>query len=139
MPLTRSDLQQLSALRLAEAQALLAAGLWDGAYYLAGYVVEYALKACVAKQTVAEEFPDKERAYKAFTHRIEDLVKLAGLRADRDKRSAADPEFQLNFAAAEEWDENARYERWDEAQARALVTAITDPTHGVLPWITAWW
>lgn len=46
MPSTavRSDFIQLVDLRLDEAKILLDHGKWDGAYYLAGYVVELALK-----------------------------------------------------------------------------------------------
>jgi len=40
----RKDLQNLARMRLAEANALLTAGLPDGAYYLAGYAVECALR-----------------------------------------------------------------------------------------------
>ena len=139
MPLTRSDFQQLADVRAAEAAALLAAGLWDGAYYLAGYAVECALKACVAKLTRAEEFPDKDRAYKAYTHKIEDLVVLAGLRDERNATATADPQFQANWNLVTEWKEEVRYDRRNEAQARALLNAITDPTHGVLPWIKHRW
>jgi hypothetical protein len=45
----RKDLQSLSRWRLLEARALLRAGLPNGAYYLAGYSIECALKACIAK------------------------------------------------------------------------------------------
>jgi hypothetical protein len=31
-------------------------------YYLAGYPVEFALKACIAKSTERHDFPDKRRA-----------------------------------------------------------------------------
>ncbi len=41
----RKDLQDLSKVRLKEATALLKAGLFGGAYYLAGYAVECALKS----------------------------------------------------------------------------------------------
>jgi len=47
----RKDLQTLSTIRLKEATALLKAGLFDGSYYLAGYSVECALKACIAPGT----------------------------------------------------------------------------------------
>ena len=47
MLVDRKDLQELSKVRLKEATALLKLGLFDGAYYLAGYAVECALKACV--------------------------------------------------------------------------------------------
>jgi len=37
------------------------AGFFDGAYYLAGYAVECAIKACIAKGTRRYEFPDKRK------------------------------------------------------------------------------
>jgi HEPN domain-containing protein len=49
--MTRRDFQALSATRLREARALLKTGNPEGAYYLAGYAIECALKACVAKKT----------------------------------------------------------------------------------------
>jgi HEPN domain-containing protein len=55
----RRDLQELSKVRLKEAKALLDLGLYDGAYYLAGYAVECALKAGIAKETRRHQFPDK--------------------------------------------------------------------------------
>ncbi|QDU18303.1 HEPN domain-containing protein [Urbifossiella limnaea] len=136
---TRADFQQLADVRAAEAAALIAAGLWDGAYYLAGYAVECALKACIAKMTVAEEFPDKERAYKAFTHDIEQLVKLAQLKDVRDDDAKADPEFRDNWNLVKGWAEDSRYARWTDLQARAILSAVTDPAHGVLPWIKRLW
>lgn len=141
MPLTRSDFHQLADVRAAEAAALLAAGLWDGAYYLAGYAVECALKACVAKLTKGEEFPDKDRAYKAFTHKIEELVELAELKKDRNDAVAADPTgtFGKYWDEVRRWKEDARYERRTEVQARGLWAAITDPTYGVLPWVKSRW
>jgi len=57
--LDRKDLQELSRVRLKEATALMQAGFFDGAYYLAGYAVECAIKACIAKGTRRYEFPDK--------------------------------------------------------------------------------
>jgi len=47
---------------------LFAAGRFSGAYYLAGYTVECGLKACVAKLTTPESFPDKELANAVYTH-----------------------------------------------------------------------
>jgi hypothetical protein len=53
-------LQRLAKERVAEAKILLAARKWSGAYYLVGYAVEFALKACIAKRVKAEDFPDKD-------------------------------------------------------------------------------
>jgi hypothetical protein len=72
--MTRTEFQELAEVRLKEAETLLAAGLWDGAYYLAGYAVECAVKACIAKGIGAEVFPDKEFANKCFTHVSHDCL-----------------------------------------------------------------
>ncbi len=55
--MNRMEFQGLAEIRIREAEILLAAGAWDGAYYLAGYAVECALKACIAKKTVEHSFP----------------------------------------------------------------------------------
>ena len=65
--MNRKDLQRLTRLRLAEARVLLAAAKYDGAYYLAGYAVECALKACIAKQIKRFDFPDKKLVIDSHT------------------------------------------------------------------------
>ncbi len=57
--MNRSDLQKLAVIRIKEAKLLLDNDAYEGSYYLAGYAVECALKACFAKQTKQYEFPDK--------------------------------------------------------------------------------
>jgi HEPN domain-containing protein len=49
--MNRDTLQRISNQRRREVAVLLEAGLYAGAYYLAGYAVECALKACIAKKT----------------------------------------------------------------------------------------
>lgn len=56
--MNRGELQALAIVRIKETRILLDAGCYDGAYYLAAYAVECALKACIARQIPAEEFPD---------------------------------------------------------------------------------
>ncbi len=58
-------------------------GLYEGAYYLAGYAVECAIKACIAKQTKRYDFPpDRRTVDKIYSHDLEDLIGLAELRND---------------------------------------------------------
>jgi hypothetical protein len=77
----RRDLQGLTRVRLAEARALLDAGLYDGAYYLAGYAVECALKACIARRTRIHDFPLKPSDVRGmYTHDSVGLVRAADLR-----------------------------------------------------------
>jgi len=61
------------------AEALLNAGQWSGAYYLAGYAVECGLKACIAKLTNEHDFPDKDVVNKSYSHKINVLLEVAEL------------------------------------------------------------
>ena len=137
---TRADFQQLADVRLAEAKALLDSGAWDGAYYLAGYAVEVALKACIIKIVMATDaFPDKRFSSDCYTHDIGTLVGLAGLKTAWDTATATDPYLSGNWGIAKEWSEQKRYHRISEAEARSLFDAVSDAAHGVLPWIKTQW
>ena len=137
--MNRADFQALAFLRVDDATALLAAGQWSAAYYFIGYAVECALKACIAKRTNQYDFPDKERANKSHTHRIEELVVQADLLIDRKADSAANPIRRLYWQTVEAWNEGSRYLTWSEQNARNLYDAINDPMKGVLTWIMAHW
>jgi hypothetical protein len=63
MAYNRTTFQQLAEARIGEAKLLLANGHPSGAYYLAGYAVEYALKA-----RIAEEFHEGEIPRLSFVH-----------------------------------------------------------------------
>jgi HEPN domain-containing protein len=75
--MNRADLQKLSNMRIREAKVLFAAEEYSGAYYLAGYAVECALKACIAKSVQRYDFPDKSLAQKSYVHDLKDLLRLA--------------------------------------------------------------
>ena len=135
----RRDFQSLSRVRAKEAEALLGFGLNDGAYYLAGYAVECALKACIAKGTRRHEFPDRKKVEASHTHKLGDLVKLANLEKARLNRITADSEFGRNRDLVQEWSEHSRYNRYSAADARALVAAVNDRRHGVVAWIKPHW
>jgi HEPN domain-containing protein len=137
--LTRAELQQLAKDRLGDAKVLLAGKRWAGAYYLCGYAVECALKACIAKLMKPEVFPDKVFAEKCWTHDLERLVTLAGLKDAKDADIAADAERKANWFTLKDWSESARYARPTKSKALALYEAVTDAKHGVLPWIKSHW
>ena len=135
----RRDFQQLASIRLREANALLAAGHWEGAYYLGGYVVECALKACIARRTERHEFPDKHRAQSSHTHRIKDLIRVAGIEEDLEAASKTDLQFAANWQAVEAWSEQSRYEPRTESDATNLLFALKEKKHGVLRWLKEHW
>lgn len=140
MSLNRTELQQLAEVRLVEAGALLGAGLWDGAYYLAGYAVECALKACILAhvERTGVIFEEKKFSEKCWTHDIEALIELAGLKPDLDADALANPALGTNRDVTKRWNESSRYSRKSESAARVLLDAIAG-TNGMLPWIKQRW
>src|ERR1700728_881454 len=95
---TRKDFQRLAELRAKEAATLSKTGNQQGAYYLAGFAVECALKACIAKKTRRHEFPaDKEYAGKVYTHNLDQLLKLAHLDAQLDSDMEGQPKLADNW------------------------------------------
>ena len=137
--MNRAGFQQLAELRLREAEALLAAGLPDGAYYLAGYSVECALKACIAKRTQLHDFPEKKLVNDSHTHNLKELLRLAELKTELDSVLDADPEMRSNLETVQDWSETARYQRKTVLDTIALLTAIESQEGGLLPWIRQRW
>ncbi len=137
--MNRNDLQSLSRTRLAEAKILLGAGRPDGAYYLAGYAVECALKACIARRTQRHDFPDKKSVDASYTHNLKDLIKVANLEEAREEEADRNPIFRGNWDLTQEWSEHSRYLRHGSEMARQLVEAIADRKHGVIAWLKRHW
>lgn len=131
----RRDLQELSKVRLKEARALMELGLYDGAYYLAGYAVECALKACIAKETQRHQFPDKKRVDLSHSHDLLQLIRVAGLEDQHRERVRSDPDFETNWEVVRRWSEQSRYRRHSHESAQALLVAISERRHGVITWI----
>lgn len=137
---TRIEFQQLAEGRLVEAKALLDLGLWDGAYYLAGYAVELGLKACIIKSLMATDaFPDKDFSRNCYTHSIAMLLKVAKLEVEWKAATDADSILDRNWELTKDWSEQKRYCRMNQGEAEELYTAIADGGHGVLLWIKTQW
>lgn len=109
--LSARHLQDLADSRAAEALALLQLGHFSGAYYLAGYALECGLKALIASEFEAGVIPDKKLVQQIHTHKLIELLKLAGIDG----------------------------EVHDENTAKRLISAICDPEHGVFQWIRSKW
>jgi hypothetical protein len=137
--LNRADFQQLADVRLQEAGILLSQGCFDGAYYLAGYAVECALKACIARLTQEHDFPDRDFARDCFTHDLDKLVKLAGLESTRDVDIKANSALRINWTVVKDWTETSRYTRNAATLAQQLYEAVADPVDGTLQWVKQYW
>jgi len=136
--LYRRDFKTLADLRAEEAGVLLAAGKQQGAYYLAGYAVECALKACIAKKTKRFQYPPKvEHVRELYSHRLNTLVNVAGLDADLQKELKANPAFGKNWSTVKDWTEESRYKSGG-LKGRDMYEAVAG-ADGVLAWIKQRW
>lgn len=159
----RSDLQRLADLRVDEATSLLRSGYPDGAYYLAGYAIEAAIKAIVAIQFEHHTVPDRRLVEDFHKHDFKTLLRLARIDRELENSCKKDQDFNSNWSIIEGWSINARYsvnrqirlpepedvpgglslrlldEKIEASEAHALINAIADENKGVLPWLKRFW
>ena len=138
--MNRVDLQRLSRLRVDEAKVLLDNGRFEGAYYLLGYAVECALKACIAKQIRRYDFPDRRMVLDSYTHDLEQLLRVSGLEGQLRADLRSNPDLNLNWVIVNDWSEEIRYETWvSDEKAREFYRAVTARRGGILPWLRKRW
>lgn len=137
-PLYRRDFKLLADLRANEARVLLASGKVQGAYYLTGYAIECALKACIAKKTKRFEFPPKpDQVRKLYSHSLLDLIRLAGLEDQLDSDVVKNPALGDKWLTVRDWTEESRYSA-SQPKAKQMYNAALGPT-GLLQWIKQHW
>jgi HEPN domain-containing protein len=102
------DLRMIARARLRDAQVLLKAKRFDGAFYLSGYAVELALKARICRTLKWREFPQSGREFEDFkslrTHDLEVLVKFSGF-AERVTARAL-----TEWSLVAKWNPEKRYQ-----------------------------
>ncbi|GAB4469550.1 MAG: hypothetical protein OHK0029_42210 [Armatimonadaceae bacterium] len=113
---------------------------FQGAYYLAGYVVECALKACIARRTQADDFPPEDTRRTHYIHSLKDLARTAQLNHLLDTEVSQRTPLGTNWETVVKWDVTSRYDANKTQQdAKSLLQAIQHPTEGVLIWLQQRW
>jgi hypothetical protein len=128
----RTELHRLALTRPEDAQALMNVGRFDAAYYLAGYAIECALKACIAKNTREHDFPPKD-SHRYYQHNLESLSRHSACFVAFQRDQESDTELAEYWNLVKEWNEESRYQlRGDEAlkTAEAMLRAVSDEEHG---------
>jgi HEPN domain-containing protein len=139
-PISRSQFVKLAELRLQDARMLLDTRRYAAAYYLAGYAVECALKACIAKRFRANVVPDRKLVERIYTHTLSELLILAELKDVLEQVRKLDAAFGSNWDTAKDWNPDIRYQvRVTRRMANDLYTAVADANHGVLQWLRCHW
>jgi len=140
----RNQLQNLAKIRLKDAQALLGRKRWSGSYYLSGYVIECALKACLLKHLGESGSVFGVPGYlkqlaDCWTHDLVKLVILAGLDAEFGAARAVNPALGSYWGIVKDWKETSRYEEKTELQARDMFEAVNHKPDGIFVWIQSRW
>jgi HEPN domain-containing protein len=131
----KARLVELAGAKLEDAKLLLSAGRADNAYYLAGYAVELMLKAVVSSRFRTDTLPDRGLSTQVFVHDLRKLIGLAFLDVPLKEREKTDADFQGRVQIVLRWTEESRYGQYRADEAAALIDAIDNPEHGVLPWL----
>jgi HEPN domain-containing protein len=135
--LDRQTFKRLALLRLVEAKALLDGGHHHGAYYLCGYAVECALKACLAKQAKRHVFPPRPNEVRDYywTHDLNKLLSRIGAPLTSTLKN------DKNWAVVKDWaEDNRRYSTDTTPElARQIYGAVADKKNGVLRCIRKHW
>jgi HEPN domain-containing protein len=137
---TRNELKELARLRLEEAETLFNAGLYDGAVYLCGYVIEFALKARICKLLDTKEYPSYGKLKSAYAvHDFDQLLLLSGL---KEKINSAPVELYANWSIVIPWSPEMRYRpkgSVSKDEAEQILNAVHEKPNGVLRWIMKYW
>jgi AbiV family abortive infection protein len=138
--LDRRKLCRLAGRYARDAETPLKNRRWSSAYYLSGYAIDCALKACIAKQIRRHEFPDLEKVKDSYTHDLRKLLKHAGLTSALQARSKRTDQFGKYWEqVVTKWRETSRYEQPTKAMAEELIRAVSDTKEVVLPWSKLRW
>ncbi len=133
------DFKKLTKARIKEASILLNKKQYSGAYYLAGYSIEFALKACYCKSVKKNSFPPKKDIYqKLYNHDLSGLLDVSGIKGDFNKQLDKNNDLKSNWGIVKDWNEESRYSIIDSKDAEAVVKAISEE-NGILKLIQKLW
>ncbi len=119
------DFKNLSLKRIEEAKCLLDNKQFSGAYYLAGYSVEFALKACYCKTVPKKSFPPKRNIYdKLYKHDLNGLLDVSGIKHEFEKSLTENNDLNAKWEIIKDWNEESRYAIMIENDARPMIEAI---------------
>jgi HEPN domain-containing protein len=131
----KARLIELAEAKLEDAKLLLSAGRPANPYYLAGYAIELMLKAVVSSRFRTDTLPDRGLSTQVFVHDLRKLIGLAFLDVPLKEHEEADAGFRGCLQIVLRWTEESRYGQYRADEAAALIDAIDNPEHGVLPWL----
>jgi HEPN domain-containing protein len=131
----KARLVKLAEAKVEDAKLLLSVGRAANAYYLAGYAVELMLKAILSGRFRENTLPDRALVSQLYSHDLARLTRLALLDVALQQHEESDGDFRSRWEIVLRWTEESRYGEHDGDATAALIEAIENPEHGVLPWL----
>ena len=87
----------------------------------------------------SDAFPERKFSENSYTHDFEKLAVSAKIKDRLDNHKKVDKVFEANWDVVRLWSEEKRYHEISRVEAEEIFVAITDTSHGVLPWIKTLW
>jgi hypothetical protein len=108
---------------------------WSSVYWHAGFAIEHILKAIRVKADDLEAWPPNDRSAK--WHDLTFVSGRAGLTGNIAHESRRDHTFAAYWLVVKDWQQDRRYpgNSPTEREARDLLTAVANPTSGVMTWL----
>ena len=135
----RGELQAIAQAKLDDAEFLFQSERYSNAYYLFGYAVEIAIKSRIACLFRSDTIPDKKFVNDTYSHDLNKLVGLAGLKSELDESRNTSPEFDGHWSTVSDWEESSRYDMIDPFRTAAMRNAPMDEEHEVFRWLQEHW
>ncbi|MBD2753765.1 HEPN domain-containing protein [Spirosoma validum] len=137
---TGLEFKDIAERRLEEALVLHSAGKYDGAYYLAGYVIECALKAAISTHLNYEIYAGMDGELSNFrTHKLSKLVIFAGF--VKGLAETLDPKLKSAYSyitsQTDGWSEVKRYE--PIACSKQKCDSFLESVQILMQWIRQHW
>ena len=141
--MTRKELQKIAITRLREAKVLYNNGLYDGAVYMCGYVVEAALKARICKHLQMKQYLDTGDLKNVFlSHDFDRLLLLSGLKNRINLANRRGTNLFKHWSILTTWTPDMRYAvvgTYTKQYAEDIIRALEDSNDGFLVWIRKLW
>lgn len=135
--ITGEQLKGLAQDRLDEAKLMYQNNFYQGAYYLAGYAAEFALKALICKRLGVEVFIGgaglAEVAKALQTHHLPTLMVFSGLFLALQEEKINNETLFKAWSKVSEWTEQRRYMPLECSQQ--TVSNFINATEKVMQWI----
>lgn len=116
MAIPIKGLRTIAKARLRDADVLLKAGRFDGAFYLCGYALELGLKSRICKTLKWAGFPQTRQEFERYqsvkTHDLEVLLRFSGIE-ERIKRK-----YLSEWSVVLNWNPEKRYQSIGQSSAQ---------------------